>query len=295
MLSAPISGGIGDTLKLSNERKTLVNYWFRHVWEFAWPIYPGVIIAAGVIGTQVMNLSIRQAPLVAAAIISGLVVGLRGVPSGSNDEVPAGNPRPETGTRRKALRQLLLGILPIVLAVMLILVLRLNIVLALLVVILVYAVLERMSIGEFLMMLRSAFKPSALAVVLGVMLFKSVFETSGLASATSQELVEYGVPSMVALFVTPFTVGFMTGVTAAPIAIAFPLLLPLLVESGTINYGAVQFAYTCGYAGVLVSPVHLCLALTSDYFGAKAGPLYRMIVEVLLPVAAVSCLMYFLL
>jgi hypothetical protein len=36
-------------------------------------------------------------------------------------------------------------------------------------------------------------------------------------------------------------------------------------------------AFAAGFIGVLLSPVHLCLALTRDYFHADWAPLYRLL------------------
>ena len=48
--------------------------------------------------------------------------------------------------------------------------------------------------------------------------------------------------------------------------------------------GLLALANAAGFAGVMFSPVHLCLVLTREYFGAKLAPIYRMLV---VPEAAV--------
>ena len=32
------------------ERRTFLNYWFRHVWEMVFPLYPSLVLAAGLMG-----------------------------------------------------------------------------------------------------------------------------------------------------------------------------------------------------------------------------------------------------
>src|SRR4030042_5993442 len=39
LVSAPMVVEGSDELKLSPERKTFINYWFRHVWEYVMPTY----------------------------------------------------------------------------------------------------------------------------------------------------------------------------------------------------------------------------------------------------------------
>ncbi|MCP4704660.1 MAG: DUF401 family protein, partial [candidate division Zixibacteria bacterium] len=47
LLSAPLVDKVLPRVKYPAEFATAVNYWSRHVIEFFWPIYPGVILAAG--------------------------------------------------------------------------------------------------------------------------------------------------------------------------------------------------------------------------------------------------------
>jgi hypothetical protein len=44
------------------------------------------------------------------------------------------------------------------------------------------------------------------------------------------------------------------------------------------------FAYVSGFCGILLSPAHLCLALTADYFKAELRDVYRIL---LVPVGVV--------
>jgi hypothetical protein len=76
------------------------------------------------------------------------------------------------------------------------------------------------------------------------------------------------------LFALPFLVGLLTGITVAYVGITFPLLLPLMGGADP-DLGMLVFAFAAGFAGVMFSPVHLCLVLTKDYFKADLSPIYR--------------------
>ena len=67
---------------------------------------------------------------------------------------------------------------------------------------------------------------------------------------------------------------FLTGVNTAYIAIAFPVLLPLIQHLPNYFYLSL-YIYVIGYAGILVSPLHLCLVLTNEYFEASLLEVYR--------------------
>ena len=40
LLSAPMVEEGSRGMNLSPEEKTFFNYWFRHIWEYCWPLYP---------------------------------------------------------------------------------------------------------------------------------------------------------------------------------------------------------------------------------------------------------------
>jgi hypothetical protein len=84
----------------------------------------------------------------------------------------------------------------------------------------------------------------------------------------------------------PFLVGLMTGLTVAPPAISFPILIPLFKDSPHF-LSTMMLAYASGICGNMISPLHLCLVLTKNYFHADWGGIYRWL---WLPVASVQVL-----
>jgi len=85
-----------------------------------------------------------------------------------------------------------------------------------------------------------------------------------------------GIPfRLIAIFI-PLIVGLMTGMTIAPIAIAFPILIPLFrKDPDFFNY--MMLAFASGIAGDLLSPFHLCLVLTKNYFHADWKGIFRLL------------------
>ena len=45
LFSAPMVASVDSKEELDPQHKAAINYWFRHIWEYWWPLYPGVIIA----------------------------------------------------------------------------------------------------------------------------------------------------------------------------------------------------------------------------------------------------------
>ncbi len=50
LFSAPLVKESGERYRLSAERLTVINYWFRHIWEYCNPIVPSVLLASQLTG-----------------------------------------------------------------------------------------------------------------------------------------------------------------------------------------------------------------------------------------------------
>jgi integral membrane protein (TIGR00529 family) len=128
-----------------------------------------------------------------------------------------------------------------------------------------------------------SFSPKTVWLIFAVMAFKKVLEVSGALEAVVRAVPPHGLSAYVLMFAAPFVVALLTGVNQAYVAIAFPLLVPI-VGTKTPDMVLLTFSFVSGFAGILLSPAHLCLALTADYFKAEMRDVYRILVW---PVAAV--------
>jgi len=55
MMGAPIVEEAARRWTLSPAWKTFLNYWFRHIWEYSWPMYPNLIMAATIAGIPIVK------------------------------------------------------------------------------------------------------------------------------------------------------------------------------------------------------------------------------------------------
>jgi hypothetical protein len=81
----------------------------------------------------------------------------------------------------------------------------------------------------------------------------------------------------IVLFSIPFFIGMMTGVTTAGLGIGLPILLPIIIH-GEANLYFAMLAFTGNFIGVMISPMHLCLVVTQNYFKADMGKIYKMLI-----------------
>ncbi len=268
MFSAPMVDEVGRRLHLDASRKTFINYWFRHTMEYIFPLYSSVLVIATLMGITVPDFVAHSWPFTLAAIAGGVLWGLVGIPGASGrDHVPDGG---------EGWRELLASLWPLLLILLLIVILRVDMLIGLATVALLFALVKRIGPRRWPDVLRRSFPLPTFSVIFGVMVFKYVLEDSGAVRQVPLALGALGLPPILVSLLVPMIVGLLTGASAATLAVTVPLVAPLLGMLEPATAGAWLFA--AGFSGVLLSPMHLCLALTREYFGAEWGPLYRAIV-----------------
>ena len=70
-------------------------------------------------------------------------------------------------------------------------------------------------------------------------------------------------------------------------ALTFPLLIGFMApDGGEPNMRLATLAFCGGLSGIALTPVHLCLALSRDYFKTSFAEMYRYLVPLVVLVAA---------
>ncbi|MBN2441293.1 MAG: DUF401 family protein, partial [Spirochaetales bacterium] len=79
LFSAPLVDDCDTENVVEPVLKTRINYWFRHVWEYWWPVYPGVLLAIEITRLPMWQFIILQLPLTILSILTGYIFFLRKV------------------------------------------------------------------------------------------------------------------------------------------------------------------------------------------------------------------------
>jgi len=132
-------------------------------------------------------------------------------------------------------------------------------------------------------------------MIFAILIFKEILEKSGAVGLISKELVWLNIPVFAITLALPFMIGMITGITVAFVGSTFPILIPLIhsLDPGASLVPYVMLAMTCGFAGVLLSPLHLCLILSNQYFNAEMKRVYRLLWLPCAGLMGVSCLYFF--
>ncbi len=276
MFSAPMVKEIGDRAGLNPEEVTFVNYWFRHIWEFVWPLYPSIILLSTLLGVEVREIIIVQLPIVLIALMLGLIWEQRYL---RKDE--AVDKREDFGLN---IKKLFFGTWPILLVIFMVIIIKIDLLISLITVIVSLFFFNRykMKIEVIIEIIKKDIPINTVVLIASIMIFKRMLQATGAIMVIPGFFTELGVHPLVILFSIPFLIGTLTGIPSAIVGIGFPVLLPFIVTQGEVNLNYAMFAFVGGYMGHMLSPMHLCLVVTKDYFKADVGKIYKMPIPFLL-------------
>lgn len=287
LVSATALRDLADRMGLTPERVTFVNYWFRHLWETSLPVYPAVIATSVILSIPLASVTVTLLPMTALVIALGLISSHRMLRPNKTQTTKQRTPK------KNIAHDLLKASWPILLVVTLVL-LGLNAVIAFPLALVLLAIQQRARWPDWQMSLKYGLDLKILFLLYAVMLYKATIEDSGAAYALFSDMQNIGLPALVLLAALPFLMGFATGISMGFAGISLPLLIPFLTTGSEISTYGLLLAYTSGYIGVLLSPVHLCLILSVEYFKASLAKVYKDILPPLLAVEGVAILIYYL-
>ncbi len=296
LFSAPMVETAVAGCSLSQDRKTAVNYWFRHIWEFWWPLYPGVVLAVSLLQVEMWRFILIQAPLTLLAVAAGTVFLLRPLRQNSSRSN-------SHNLQLQSLGSFLWEAMPIMVVIVCIAFLALlrkllafsgisvdlppalPLILGLLACLVWVMRVNRLGFGDFLKALLHRNTVPMLLLIFGIMAFKGALVDSRAVLKIREEMVQYQIPFLMVVVAMPLISGFITGITIGFVGASFPLLVPLFAGLSPFDFLLhASLAYVSGYVGMMMSPVHICLLVTKDYFKASMAASYRLLYK---PVSAV--------
>lgn len=317
VFSAPMVEAAAASRNVSPALLSAINYWWRHIWEHWWPLYPGVILAMSLTHSSLGVFAAYQLPLGVAMAVAGLMM-LRHVDGG----LRASHDAPPVGTKRKLVRAT--AAIWVILVVWMLaaaglwlsggacgdltamlgisgqasqamrqfLPLDLGLLGSLIYTMVSHKLPPRQGPG----LIFNKHMVPLLALVAAVMMYQTMLERTDAATLIGQNLNQWHVPAIVVVILLPLIAGLLTGVAFGFVGVSFPIILLLVSqmpgEPAMRPYAVL--AYGVGHLGMMISPIHLCYVVSNRYFKTDFWPVYR---HILWPCAIMAACLggYFLL
>lgn len=279
--SAPMVDASTKGSKMTPEEKGFINYWFRHPWEYILPLYPGILLASAITNLEIRKIISANMLYAVIIIMTGFMLSMRGIKAEKTEKkVDKADWKP------------LFSFLPILFILLAVLVFHVELHYALGIIILVLFVFYKYSGRDIVRVFQYGFTKDVIVLIFGTMLFKFTMEGSGAVAQLSQYFTEQGIPLLPILIILPFISGILTGITVGFVGSSFPLLINL---SNGAHLNEITLAFASGFVGVLLSPVHLCLVLTKEYFKADIWGIYKKTIPGCAMIMAGALILYFVL
>lgn len=297
LFSAPIVASLDKENSLKPAHKVAINYWFRHSWEYWWPLYPGVILAIRYSGLPLHQFILIQAPYTGISLLFGTLFLLR------KRDFKVANLDDQPVQWRDMLASFIPVLFVIVGAVVGgpvlaalgverqvsgLLAISLGLVGAVLIVFAGDPANARKSFAVFTKMKTL----NMLLVIMGAQIYASSLQAplgqaqDSVVTAMRDELMVIGIPLVPIIVILPLVSGLIMGIALGFVGASFPLVIGLLGQDPEFGRLAATttLAFAAGYVGMILSPVHICFVVTKEYFKTGLSRAYPYLIR---PSAAV--------
>ncbi|MCA1945459.1 MAG: DUF401 family protein [Desulfovibrio sp.] len=286
IFSAPMIGHIGEQVGAPVNDRALLNYWYRHIWELSWPLYPGIILASTLSGIPVLSLSTHMLVGPVACLVLGYlyymrpgVLTLQAQPTRHGEGLGFSFP----DMRRNAM--------PLAIAICGSVFFELFLSHTKLVTP-ELGILAALAAGVGFIMWRNALGWShvfqaafsrqngkLLAIVGSIFIYKQILGETGAISAITVS----GAGLLTVLLcatILPFLVGVVSGITMAFVGSTFPIILLTAQHVGLQDHtlAFMVLGLFSGFVGVMISPLHICFVLSCHFFGVNSMTIWKRLV-----------------
>lgn len=260
--SAPIVEEASRDLDITQEHKAAINFWFRHIFEFSSPIIPGMIMACNIAGVAYSDFIMHLCWLTALAFAAGWLVLIRPI-NGDTVKTSAAAP----AEHEQNMQDLWLALSPVVLTFILVVFFDFNASLGMGVVtaglFFVLRFTKRfVSLKEVVV---GALDIKMFLNVLCILYFIQILTVTNVLNEIVVAFQNSPLPVPVIIACVTFIIGVLTGMSQGHVAIVMPIVAAM--DTGNLNLAGVAMAF--GVAGQMLTPTHMCLVITVDYFKAN--------------------------
>ena len=254
--SAPIVEEASKGFQLSADHKAAINYWFRHIFEYSSPIIPGMIMACSIAGVAFSDFIIHLCWLTLLAFLVGWFILIRPLRTTQQQVEPT-----EVQQHWSALS---LALAPIIVTFVLVVFGDLNASLAMgLVTLAMYFILRlaHRPVGSRKILLGALDAKMFMNVFL-ILYFIQILTVTRVLDEIVLAFQSSPLPVPVIIAGISFIIGVLTGMSQGHVAIVMPIVAAM--GTGNLNLAGVAMAF--GVAGQMLTPTHMCLVFSVEYF-----------------------------
>ncbi|HIU64427.1 MAG TPA: DUF401 family protein [Candidatus Avacidaminococcus intestinavium] len=259
--SAPIVDEASKGTPITAEQKSTINFWFRHAFEYINPINPGMILACSIAMIPISSLIVHMGWLSIFAFAFGWLVCLTPL------KVPCERPQNiSQAEHRRNIFDVFLCLTPVLVNFLLVVLFDFGAassmgLVAIGMVLLLRLTYRVVNIKEVFL---GAIDRKMLINIICILYFIQLLTVTGTLAEIVDTFQRSPLPIPVIIGSISFVIGVLTGLSQGHAAIVLPVVAALAPG----NLDLIALAMIAGIAGQMVTPTHVCLTVTLDYFKA---------------------------
>jgi len=273
LFSAPLVDHEGDKYQLNKDQKNFLNIWFRHIWFPIYPISQAMIIICSVKFSNIPMGTLIVANFIAfvAFVVIGFVFLKRFI--GSTPKTTDRPPRDYQG-----FVYLLPPIVPLFFYPLKLVGLSETrcFLIGVAVSIILLAVLTKSVWKSYADIIKKSLTWKLAFAVFGIIIFQEMLQASQVHSLIRDLMSGFAFPALILVVFIPFILGVLTGSDFGALApLSYSLLAPFFSLTGVSLLGLTSLIFISSFLGYLISPIHLCNVLSSDYLKTDTTRMYK--------------------
>jgi integral membrane protein (TIGR00529 family) len=290
LFSAPMIDKEGDKYNLKQNQKNFLNVWWRHIW---FPIFPislamVTICSAEFSNIDIYDLIIANVPAFIAFILIGLIflkLFIKKVP------------KPSTAPKKEysGLIYLFPPIIPILIYIVLFVVLflignpailkeyqnKIFIVGVFLSIIALYYLVKPTK-KKYVEIIKHSISLNLALAIFGILIFREMVDVSNVNQVLVDIISQSSFPPLLIIIIIPLILGVLTGYNLGAVLLSYFLVEPFFDLTGINIIGLTSIIFISSLVGYLISPIHLCNVVSSDYLKTDTTRMYKMYIPAII-------------
>lgn len=285
LFSAPSIDEEGEQFHLAQCQKNFLNVWFRHIWFPVYPISSALILlsSSGFANVNIYELILANIPMFIGFLVIGYIMlwwflknhpfkpeTCKKQPGGFIFLLPPTIPLFFYGVLQFfGISQYSAFIIGVAFSIGI-----------------VYFLVDKSS-KEYLEILKQSLTWKLALAIFGIMLFRLLFEASEANIFFANMVSSWPIPAIFIILLIPLLLGLITGYNLGAIALSYVIVEPFFALTNVTLLGAASLIFVGSLVGYLISPIHLCNVLSSEYLKTDTTRMYHLYIP-----AAVGLLIF---
>ena len=274
LFSAPMIDEEGETYKLNNIQKNFLNVWFRHIWFSIFPISSAMIL---ICSTEFSNIDIYLLIMVnLPAFIASIIIGYYYLKNFIKN-------RENISSKKKRDYSGLIFLLPPTLPIIFYIFLQIidfpqirSFLIGIIFSLIILYILLNIKLSDYINIIKNSLTLKMIYAIFGIIIFRGIFELSGASNNIAEVIMNFPFPPIILIIFIPMILGILTGYNLGAVALSYPLVEPFFQFTGINIIGLTSIIFISSLVGYLISPIHLCNVLSSEFLRTDTTSMYRM-------------------